>query len=370
MGNERNRKLNVLIAEGGDHYKILEQIYHLLHDKCELTFYIIDPKRYDYKELFPSVVNARVLTCNLRGFPFFIWLLFYGAKYDVINISTGPDGSHISDLVRIVVFYLCCLVYGRKIVLTLRNIYPYLESTPGLLAFIRSRSIRHVRRFTFETHTMRRVFSRRANRQDMLLGVSYDKYADVTVPGDTRSTAPPRDGKIRIGLLGTVNEERRDYSMICDALQTMPAQQRSRLLFVTLGECREGANHRAIKALSAFVEVDCREGLLSERDLVARGRICDLLMASLTRERAYGTLRGSGSFGDAVYLQKRLILPQHADMEGEFAPMCIYYSDAAELAEILCTVASDLDHGIPLTFLEQFTRENVYWALVQDLRMC
>jgi hypothetical protein len=360
----------VLIADGGDHYKILEQIYHLLHDKCELTFYIVEPRRYDYKELFPSAVNSRVLTCDGHGVTFFVWLLFYGARYDVINISTGPDGSHFNDALRVAFFYLCCLVHGRRIVLTLRNIHPYLESTPGVFAFVRSRSVRHVKRFTFETDTMRRVFARGTRRKDVRLAVSYDKYTDVTVPGDDRSVGSPRDGKIRIGLLGTVNEERRDYAVICDALQKVPAELRSHLTFVTLGECREGMNHKALRALSAFVGVDSSEGLLSEREFAARGRSCELLMAPLTEKRAYGSLSGSGSFGDAIYLQKRLIVPRHADSEGEFAAMCIYYSDAGELAAILCNVPNELERPIPSVFLEKFTTENVYQGLLRDLRMC
>ena len=370
LNNRQEKRLKVLIAEAGDHYKILEQIYHLLHDKCELTFYIIDPRRYDYRELFPSVVKTRVLTCNLRGFPFFAWLLFYGARYDVINVSTGPDGSHYSEIVRIVFFYLCCLLYGRKIVLTLRNTHPYLESTRGLFAFIRSRGIRHVRRFTFETHTMRRVFAQSTARKDVLLGVSYDKYADATVPGDDRAGQPPRDGKVKIGLVGTVNEERRDYALICEALSLLSAEQRTRLMFVTLGQCNEGLDHPAMQRLSKLVEVDCRQGLLSELEFVVRGRACDLLMAPLTSRKAYGTLHGSGAFGDAVYLQKWLILPRHADREGEFAPLCIYYSDARELAEVLCSLSYKLDEPIAPDFLDQFRKESVYAALVEDLRLC
>lgn len=368
--SDENRKLKVLVAEAGDHYKILEQIYHLLHDKCDLTFYLIDPKRYDYRELFPSARNARLLTCNLRGFLFFVWLLFYGARYDVINISTGPDGNHYSEIVRIVPFYLCCLLYGRKIILTLRNTRQYMESTPGVFAWLRRRAIQHVRRFTFETRTMRRIFAKSVSRKDLLLGVSYDKYTDVAVPGDDGSGQPLRDGKIRIGLLGTVNEERRDYSVICDALGLLSPEQRSWLVFVTLGQCNEGLDHPAMKKLSQLAAVDCQAGLLSELDLVVRGRACELLMATLASTKGYGTLHGSGAFGDAVHLQKRLILPRHADSEEEFAPICIYYSDAGELANVLGNLVHKLDQPIAPGFLDQFRKENVYTALIEDLRLC
>lgn len=367
---KQERKLKVLVAEAGDHYKILEQIFHLLHDKCELNFFIINPERYDYRELFPSSVDSRVLICGQRGFLFFAWLLFYGSRYDLINISTGPDGGHISELVRIVFFYLCCLIYGSKIVLTLRNTYPYLESTPGLFAFIRSRAIRHVKRFTFETHTMRRVFSERSERNDMLLGVSYDKYSDVTVPSDRGAARLPGDIRVRIGLLGTVNEERRDYRLVGEALRLLLPEQRARLIFVTLGECRGGLYHRAITELSSCVEVDCREGLLSEQELAARGRACDLLMSPLNSQKAYGTLHGSGSFGDAVYLGKKLILPSFADEGKEFENLCIYYSDAASLADILRNIPGHFGRPVSPHYLEQFTTGNVYKNLLIDLELC
>jgi hypothetical protein len=365
------RKLRVLVAEAGDHYKILEHIYHLLHDNCELTFLIIDPKRYDYRELFPSSTAARVLSCNRRGFLLFPRLLLEGFRYDLINISTGPDSGHSSELLRLVFFYLCCLVHGRKIVLTLRNIYPYLESTPGLFALIRSKAIRYVSRFTFETHTMRQVFAECSRRNDILMGVSYDKYPDARVPSDDGSVAIlPGAGKIIVGLLGTVNEARRDYGLVGEALSMLTPEQRARFMFVTLGACRGGLHHPAMQCLARHVEVDCRDGLLSERELVARGRACQLLMAPLNRDKAYGTLHGSGSFGDAVFLGKRLILPSFADKEGEFSDLCVYFSDAASLARILGDMPEQQDSTPCAGSLERFTTTSVYKSLVRDLDLC
>ena len=363
-------KLKVLVAEAGDHYKILEQIYHLLHDKCELTFLIIKPKNYDYKDLFPSAAHSRLLICKQRGFLFFAWLVFYAPKYDLINISTGPDGNHFSELIRIILFYLYCVIFGEKTVLTIRNTYSYLESTPGLFAFIRSRAIRHVKRFTFETQTMRRVFSESAKRRDLLLGVSYDKYSDVTVPGDIGSVQQAHESKVRIGLLGTVNEERRNYALVSQALTLLPSDQREKFMFVTLGECINGTNNRVMKSLSRYVEVDCREGLLTERELAARGRACDVLMAPLNELKAYGTLHGSGSFGDAVYLGKKLILPAFADANREFGDLCIYYSDSSTLAQVLGNIRSLVSPSVSRCFLEKFATRNVLATLRRDLNLC
>jgi hypothetical protein len=363
------RTPRILVADGGDHYKILEQIYHLLHPHGNLTFYIVSSRHYDYRELFPSAVKTRVITSGLRGIPFYFMLLFRGARYDVINISTGPDGTHYTDLFRILCFHLCCLLYRHKIIFTVRNTLPYLPSTPGLFASIRSRSLRLLKRFTFETATMRDAFVEASGIRNALLGVSYDRYSDLLTAEMQKKYTAPHGRRIRIGLLGSVNELRRDYGMVAEALATLGDAERSRLMFVTLGMCMGGREHPAIARLAAHVEVDVQAGVLSEDEFVERGCSCDLLISPLTLRKAYGVLNGSGSFGDAIFLRKKMILPRFADPRDEFAALCIYYADARELADVFRNAERHLAEGVPADTFERFTTRNVFKSLRMDLRL-
>ena len=129
-------------------------------------------------------------------------VLFVGWRYQHIYISTGPDSEHYTNIVNVLFFFLCCLFYGHKITMTLRNTKPYLESDPGIYSFIRSRAIRHVRRFTFETATMRDIFIALTERRNVLSGVSYDKYPDVPIDGVEVAPQPDVSGKRELGCWG------------------------------------------------------------------------------------------------------------------------------------------------------------------------
>lgn len=360
------RKVSVLVADGGDHYKILEQIYHLLGDRYDVTFYVVDTGRYDYTELFPSIRKAKALRCGWRGIPFFAKLLWYGARYDVINISTGPDGSHFTELFRIVCFYLCCRLYRDKIVFTVRNTHPYLPTTPGLFSRLRWRSLRLLRRFTFETQTMRDAFVEATGMRDALVGVSYDRYSDVVPVTDVASHAA---GKIRIGLLGSVNEQRRDYESVRQALSELSQDERAGIGLVTLGMCAGGADHPVIRRLSALVEVDCRDGFLSEGEFVERGMSCALLLSPLTPAKAYGVFNGSGSFGDAICLRRPMILPRFADPRQEFAPVCIYYAATGELADIFRNAGGLAQACAAAGVFERYSTTRVLEGLLADLEL-
>ena len=122
-----------LVVEGGDHYKILEQIFHILEPHCDLTFLFTRPLRYDFESLFPSAKRTMVMAWPDRGLLTFMRVLFVGWRYQHIYISTGPDGEHYTDIVNVLFFFLCCLFYGHKITMTLRNTKPYLESEPGFI---------------------------------------------------------------------------------------------------------------------------------------------------------------------------------------------------------------------------------------------
>ena len=120
---------SILVAESTTHHKILEHIYHLLKKKCALSFYIVEPRHYDYRDLFPSSKNAKVERSGFWGLFFFLGLLVRARNYDIIYISTGPEYDNIWNYITIPTFYLYCLFYGKKTILTIRNIPPYLKNS-------------------------------------------------------------------------------------------------------------------------------------------------------------------------------------------------------------------------------------------------
>ena len=65
------------------------------------------------------------------------------------------------------------------------------------------------------------------------------------------------------------------------------------------------------------------------------GKDCDILMSLNTRTNYYGKYRLSGSFGDSINLQKKLIAPFFEDPLREFSDFTTYYKSKNHLLKIL-----------------------------------
>lgn len=358
----------VLIVEGSSHYKILEQIYHLLNARCALFFYIIKP-RFDYAEMFPSSTKSSVRTARFRGILLFFSVLMRAWKYDILYISTGPESNHYTAPIQVLGFYFCCLLYGPKIILTIRNIPPYLKTTPTFSSWLLSRAIRRVRRFTFETATMKKQFRKLTEHPRAYYAVSYDRYPNVlAVDSNVLSTVRKR-GNIRVGLLGSVSEERRDYRVVFDALSKVPQDVRKQIEFVVMGDCPLGIRNQIIKKFEYFASVDCKFRLLSEAEFSSLGLSCDVLLAPLSDKHGYGVLKGTGSIGDAVYLKRRLIIPGFVDPEREFEDFCMYYNGARELANLFSSILGHLDLRVSDALFAKFETDRVYQCLISELHL-
>jgi len=217
---------------------------------------------------------------------------------------------------------------------------------------------------------MRKVFSEHADVDPCFLGVSYDRYTDLLDREFHKYEQKGAGEKIRIGLLGVINPDRRDYGVVVDALKKLSPEDRTNLEFVTLGACFGGAKNEVVRNLAEYVCVTCQDGLLSAAEFDRKGVSCDFLISPLTRKKEYGTFNGSGSFGDAVYLQKRIIIPAYVDEGNEFEDIAAYYRSSEELSVIFRNLGDLSKAKVRSTFYEQFTTKNVYKNLVRDLRLC
>jgi hypothetical protein len=361
----------VLIVELYDHPKVLENTYHLINSRCSLTYFMNKDKQSSYQKLFPSANNANVIINKFHSSTMFFLLLFYGRKYDYINISTGPEGGHFSELFNVIFFYFCCLIYKKKIILTIKNIRPYLSSTGGLFSFFRSKAIRYIRRFTFESKSMKKTFEKYSDVEFPLLGVSYDRYSDLLDKKlQNKINYNYNKEEIKIGILGVIDETRRDYSSIIKVLKNTNFDKNYSITFVTLGACYGGNNNEVIKAIAEYTKIDCIKGIISDKEFDYRGTACDLLISPLLPMHEYGTFKGSGSFGDAVYLRKRIILPKFVDMKREFKDIAIYYNDIDDLQKIFNNLNNFLKISPSSEFIEKFNTNKVYNNLIKDLKLC
>jgi hypothetical protein len=185
----------------------------------------------------------------------------------------------------------------------------------------------------FETSTLRDYFVKVYGKK-LETYIIYDRYTDLLSHKLLLKTIPPSP-PYRIGLLGSLNNERRDYAILVNSLSQLSREIRSQFHFYILGECRNGHNNLILQSLQKHVNVSFPDGYLSSDDFDEIGVSCHILISPLSTNFEYGTFKGSGSFGDAIYLRKGLIIPSFVDPQKEFSDISFYYSNVSDLIKIL-----------------------------------
>jgi hypothetical protein len=369
--------MKVLIIENTTHFMILANLYHLINNncgcECELTFYAGgNIKTKERKELlFPEYKSVCWIKNPFHWSLLYFWLIFVGWRYQVINISTGPEGGHWSGMLNVIFFKFFCILYGNKSILTVKNTRDYLSSSKSYMSYMRNKSIKHIKAFTFETKTLRDVFHRETGVDMSRLGVTYGRYTDLNIINTSvnDNTKYYNEFSGVIGLLGAVEERRRNYSDIIDALKDLSLEKRKKLLFVTLGNTPNGVNNKVIKELKKLTNVDCKSGWLSAEELEVRGLTCDVLISPLREDFEYGTYKGSGSFCDAILLRKKIITPYHVDPQYEFKDISIYYGKSDTLSSIFNEITRHINKKTSSEYYNKFTTKNVYKELAFDLSL-
>jgi hypothetical protein len=161
--------------------------------------------------------------------------------------------------------------------------------------------------------------------------VRYSDYLSLSSLSD-QST---KSHEVRVGLLGSIDATRRDYVSLVSALQAMPSDVRDSVILVVLGTTSGEESDAVIAELGQFVRIETGDPYLPDPELVRLGLSCHVLLAPLSSSMGYGFAKGTGAFGDAVMLHKRLLIPAFADPRREFAGFCDYYANSQELAQML-----------------------------------
>jgi hypothetical protein len=363
-----NIKKKILIVEAGSHYQVVGQLYELFKSKFDITFYLIKQKKNTINQDFLNNSQIKCYLARLKGVLIFLSILRVKRRFDLINISTGPEGSHITDKISILFFYLLCSFAGPKIILTIRNISPYLQANSGFFSYLRNRAIQKIYGITFETQSMKQIFIDQNVAPTAKLGVIYFRFSDVNrYPSmfDQPSLKRPR---VTVGLLGSVEGQRRNYDVLFESLVALPVHFREQIEIVVLGRAVGVEATSILDRLRICVRVIQIDHVLNEEEFALNGVACTVLLAPLRTDKGYGALKGTGAVADAIYLRRPLILPSTVDAQQEFQNFCHYYTSAADLTKLLqrmCDVGISLK---PNTFIKYKTT-NVLAQLSNDLKL-
>jgi hypothetical protein len=358
--------MKILISECVNHYKVIENTYKMIKLNCinsDITLFVNkDKSGKNLRELlFEDANSANWIIHNFHSSTYFIHFLFIAHKYDVINISTGPEDPHYNNFFNVIFFYISSIIYKNKIVLTVKNTRPYLKSTRGIKPFFLNLAISNIKVITFETNTLKYIFHKETGISLSRLCVSYDRYVDLYSSSRSEKEYSNLDNKkYRIGLLGAVEAHRRDYFEIINALKIVPITIRENMLFVTLGNTNGGTSNKILIELKKLVDVDITDGWISAEDFDKRGAMCDLLISPLKSSMEYGLYKGSGTFGDAVYLRKKVIVPSHVDPFYEFKEVALFYDNNESLSQIFINIDEAIKGRVSGSFYRKFYTCDVY----------
>jgi hypothetical protein len=358
-------KDKLLVVEAASHPKVLENLYFLFNKHFITSFLTIPDKYKNYSQLMPDVCNSGTLKITFHSTLIFLQLIFIGFRYKYIHISTGPESYHYSRLWTKPLFLICCFLYNKKVLLTIKNSNHYLKNRNLNFSYY---ALRYINIILFETNTMKTYFDNETNNYFNTY-VIYDRYIDQ-LPSRYIGLKSRQDDSLqrnfKVGLLGSLNSSRRDYDLLIKVFNKLNTDLLDRFELILLGECRNGKlNEIAIK-LSQSISFKFKCGFLDVDEFDNLGSSCDILISPLINDKNYGTVNGSGSFGDAVYLRKPIIIPQRVDPMHEFSDISFYYENYMDLIYIFENIELFLNK-YDSNNLEKYSSDNVYSKLMKKI---
>ena len=303
---------------------------------------------------------------------FFANLIYYGRFYDYIYISTGPENNRWNEVFNVLTFYICALLYGDKIILSLRSAHMYTKEEVGFLSFIRNKSIKHIKRITFETKAIMRAFNKDKNidSEGFLSGLCHNFYPDVLENSNNSDSRSVNSSLVRVGLLGSINPLRRDYTLLISVLKNLNYRERERIKIIALGGRIGEVSDSILRSIAKYVDIEVHnEDWLSQDEFDKKGMKCDIFISNLTKDMRYGDFKGSGTIGDAIYFGKRVIVPYYIDKDREFDEIAVYYDSFSELLTVFKNINEYIEIEVDRKFIDKYSTTNIFNNIKKDLKL-
>jgi hypothetical protein len=140
-----------------------------------------------------------------------------------------------------------------------------------------------------------------------------------------------RINRINLGVLGAINSTRKNYQYLLDAIKKIKIEK---INIYFLGENIKYTSDKIIKKFIKY-NIYYPKSYLKDDDFNKWGSKCDILLSLNRNNLYYGSLKGTGSYGDAIFLQKPLVAPYFFDKKKEFKDFIIYYKNYSEFKKII-----------------------------------
>lgn len=368
----------VCIMEVGAHYMKVRQAHFLLRNfpTVESHFRLrteVDdistfvPNRGH--KLSPALVKRSRVLASIAFYSRVMKSLF---RASTLWITTGPEQNNLADSIAVVA--LTRLFRGR-VALAIGHSKKWLPVgvRTGFSAqrILRQSLLKSVDVLLFESETQRSYFLSRCPDWSGKAAVVPTYCSDSRLwlsQGEDQSEKSARiwssEESIRIGVLGGVTRSRRDYDSIIRAIDGV---ENLKIEFVILGRTDDSDAGEILDSLRSQATVHAGSQFLSLKELGELGDSCEVLIAPLRQDAGQGVSSGSGTFGDAIFLNKQLIVPQECDPLREYESFAHYYRDSDDLRGLLQAAPWREREKQSRELFEAFSRNSVVRRIDSDL---
>ena len=319
----------MLIVENYAHFWQVGEVYNFFSKNfdCEV---IVNKK---YKELIH--INKPIRVFRYSRFTL-LQIFFLVRKYDYIFINSSPEypdypkdfNSFINYFDQLISFFILNIFNRNKIILFVRGIYrviPELTKEKKFYIYLRKFIFLFVKRIVCKNKNLENILKERfVKKKKILTSTLYTRlyYSKKKLNLNINKNKT-------IGVLGAIDPLRKDYSLLDDFLQDHGKD----IHIIFLGREINDLSNQIIRKYEKYNITSFRN--LSDELFIREGSKCDFLLSLNKEDKHYGTYKGTGSFGDALLLEKTLITPLFSDPIGEFKDFSYYYKDKKDLQKLL-----------------------------------
>jgi hypothetical protein len=313
----------ILIVENLMHFWQVDDIYKIFSKN--FNCHVILPRNFKH---IPKL-KKNIISSHFRYF-IYLHVLFIGRKYDYIYLCSCPEypdypnnfKNFLIYVQQLLIFILLIIFFRKKIITYVRGlhrIFPDVHENYIIKFFIylRYKIFQLLNIFVFENKNLAQIFESKFKKKKIKLTTIYTRYYDKNL-----SYKKNFNKNLIIGILGAIDPIRKDYNLFLSNL----FEHRDLVSVKFLGRYYKNLSEKVIESFKGF-NIEYQSNFINEQDFLKIGKECNILISLNKEEKYYGHYKGTGSFGDAMYLQKALIIPSFTDPINEFSDFCYYYKD-------------------------------------------
>ena len=313
-------KKKILILENFVHFRNAietKKIFSLEYN-CSLIVNVNQQDKIEKKNL------KNALLYKGPNFLVYLYILIISKKYDYIIISTLPEYPEnlkttkniFFTLSHYSLFFFSFIFIKKKLIFQIRNIHAFIPRKKTILSKLRFNLLNLSNKYIFENRYLSEKFKKNKIFKNKKITYQYiNHYND--------ENKKVKINNKYIGILGAIDNSKKDYDLLLNGLWSLK-KKNFEFTVIFLGKLINKNSIQTIRKFSDF-KIKFFKKYISEEQFKKWGYKCKFLISPLKIKSGYGQLKPTGSFGDSIYLNRKLLINYKADPYKEFQTISSYF---------------------------------------------